>query len=115
MENPTPVTRIERWSDKRKSARWTTWWVVLGLLFAVLFGFAATALGAVQVWISYCSWLDDPTVRGCSAKSVLNCRLVQAARTRRKLVDQSEPWDKCRFLHPRPDSPSLYNMPNTRH
>jgi hypothetical protein len=69
MENPTPVTRIERWSDKRKSARWATWWVVLGLLFAVLFGFAATALGAVQVWISYCSWLDDPTVRGCSAKS----------------------------------------------
>jgi hypothetical protein len=69
IENPTPVTRVERWSDKRKSARWTTWWVVLGLVFAVMFGLTATILGAMQVWISYCSWLDDPMVRGCSAKS----------------------------------------------
>ena len=69
IENPTPVTAIERWTDKRKSASWNTWWVVLGLGFAVLFGFAATGLGAVQVWISYCSWMDNPMVHGCSFKS----------------------------------------------
>lgn len=69
IENPTPVTRIERWSDRRKSARWNTWWVVVGLFFAVFFGLTTTVLGALQVWISYCSWLDDPMVAGCSAKS----------------------------------------------
>jgi hypothetical protein len=68
IENPTPVTRIERWSERRKSARWATWWVVLGLLCALLFGLMATVLGALQVWISYCSWLDDPMVPGCPTK-----------------------------------------------
>ncbi|KAK3306102.1 uncharacterized protein B0T15DRAFT_372454, partial [Chaetomium strumarium] len=48
IENPTPVTRIERWSERRKSARWATWLVVLGLLCALLFGLMATVLGALQ-------------------------------------------------------------------
>ncbi|KAL1836639.1 hypothetical protein VTJ49DRAFT_4826 [Mycothermus thermophilus] len=68
VENPRPVTRVERWVDKRKDQRWSTWWVVLGVMLAVLFGITATILGALQVWISYCSWLDDPRVAGCSAK-----------------------------------------------
>ncbi len=68
VENPTAVTRIERWSERRKSPRWNTWWVVLGLVFAGLFGLLASILGALQVWISYCSWRDDPAVAGCSAK-----------------------------------------------
>ncbi|KAK0644164.1 hypothetical protein B0T16DRAFT_460246 [Cercophora newfieldiana] len=70
IENPTPMTRIEKWSEKRKSPRWTTWWVAVGLFVAILFGVAATAIGALQVWISWCSWMDDPTVSGCSAKPV---------------------------------------------
>jgi len=70
IDNPTPATRIERFADKRKSPRWTTWWVLLGLIFAILFGVAATMLGALQVWISWCSWMDDATVWGCSAKAL---------------------------------------------
>jgi hypothetical protein len=81
IENPTPVTRIERWSDRRKSARWNTWWVVLGLVFAVLFGLAATILGALQVWISYCSWLDDPMVAGCSAKPASSSSVPSSSAT----------------------------------
>ncbi|KXX80604.1 hypothetical protein MMYC01_202707 [Madurella mycetomatis] len=81
IENPTPVTRIERWSDKRKSARWATWWVVLGLLFASLFGLMATVLGALQVWISYCSWRDDPMVPGCSTKSVTSSTISSTSAT----------------------------------
>jgi len=68
VENPTAVTRIERWSERRKGPRWNAWWVVLGLVFAGLFGLVASILGALQVWISYCSWRDDPAVAGCSAK-----------------------------------------------
>lgn len=68
VDDPTPVTRIERFSEKRKSPRWTTWWVLLGLVFAILFGITATVLGAMQVWISWCSWMDDPAAKGCSAK-----------------------------------------------
>ncbi len=81
IENPAPITRIERWSDKRKSSRWSTWWVVLGLGFAVLFGVVATALSAVQVWISYCAWLDNPMVAGCSAKSATSSSVSSSSTT----------------------------------
>lgn len=78
IENPTPMTRIEKWSEKRKSPRWTTWWVALGLFVAILFGVAATTLAALQVWISWCSWIDDPTVSGCSAKRILASKAAQS-------------------------------------
>jgi len=69
LENPTPVTRWEKWSDKRKSAWYSTWWGVLGIILALFFGLASILLGALQVWISYCSWIDDPSVGGCEIKA----------------------------------------------
>jgi len=88
IENPTPMTRIEKWSEKRKSPRWTTWWVAVGLFVAILFGVAATAIGALQVWISWCSWMDDPTVSGCSAKPVSSSP-AGVVPGRRDMVDKS--------------------------
>jgi hypothetical protein len=70
VENPRPIGRLDHWTDKRKDSRWSTWWIVLGLVFAILFGLIASVLGALQVWISYCSWMEDPGVLGCSAKLV---------------------------------------------
>jgi hypothetical protein len=55
IEDTTPMTRIEKWSEKRSSPRWTTWWIAVGLCVAILFGVAATAIEALQAWISWCS------------------------------------------------------------
>ncbi|KAM7195017.1 hypothetical protein V8F33_006886 [Rhypophila sp. PSN 637] len=65
-EDPTPVTMVERWSESRKNPRFTYWCTVVSLSIAIAFGAVATMLGALQVWISYCSWLDDPGVALCS-------------------------------------------------
>ncbi|KAK4209808.1 hypothetical protein QBC37DRAFT_45376 [Rhypophila decipiens] len=65
-EDPTPVTIVERWSESRKNPRFTYWCTVVSLSIAIAFGAVATMLGALQVWISYCSWLDDPGVALCS-------------------------------------------------
>lgn len=66
-ENPTPLTYFDRLSERKKSPRFTYWCAAIGISLAIMFGVLATVLGGIQVWISYCSWLDDPTVRGCSA------------------------------------------------
>lgn len=65
-EDPTPVTMLERWSESRKNPRFTYWCTVVSLSIAIAFGFVATALGALQVWISYCAWVDDPGATFCS-------------------------------------------------
>lgn len=58
-ENPAPVSRIGKWSESRKSPRFTWWAGVIALSIAVFFGLLATLLSAVQVWISYSSWKND--------------------------------------------------------
>ncbi|KAI1125909.1 hypothetical protein F5Y10DRAFT_246127 [Nemania abortiva] len=67
-DDPTPTTRIERWTEARRNPRFTYWCTVISILIAILFGVFATALGAVQVWISWCAWVDDPTVAQCGYK-----------------------------------------------
>ncbi|PKS08763.1 hypothetical protein jhhlp_004816 [Lomentospora prolificans] len=79
LENPTAITRWEKWSDKRKSAWYATWWGVLGIAMALIFGCASILLGALQVWISYCSWIDDDSVVGCGLKArLLSSRPTQS-------------------------------------
>ncbi|KAI8629053.1 hypothetical protein F5Y19DRAFT_475614 [Xylariaceae sp. FL1651] len=67
-DDPTPTTRIERWTEARRNPRFTYWCTVVSILIAILFGGFATALGAVQVWISWCAWIDDPAVPQCGYK-----------------------------------------------
>ncbi|KAK0733218.1 hypothetical protein B0T26DRAFT_745285 [Lasiosphaeria miniovina] len=64
-DDPTPVTAVERWSEARRNPRFTYWCTVVSVSIAIAFGMAATALGAIQVWISYCGWVDDPTKPLC--------------------------------------------------
>lgn len=66
-ENPTPVTWIERWSERRKAARHTFWLTFLAFTAAILFGLAATVLAAVQLWIAYCDWQDGSAGYICKA------------------------------------------------
>lgn len=65
-EDPTPITTVGKWSDSKKSGRYIYWAGFLALVIAVLFGIAATVLAALQVWISWCSWVDDQSWPGCS-------------------------------------------------
>lgn len=64
-EDPTPITAMGKWSDSNKSPRFMYWAGVIAVSIAIFFGIVATVLGALQVWISYCSWTNDPTISGC--------------------------------------------------
>jgi hypothetical protein len=65
-DDPTPITRIERWAESKRNPRFTYWCTVVSISVAILIGLLASALAAVQVWISYCAWVDDPTKPRCS-------------------------------------------------
>jgi len=64
-DDPTPTTRIERWSESRKNPRFTYWCTVVSIAIAFSFGLVAAILSAVQTWISYCVWVDDPAKPLC--------------------------------------------------
>jgi hypothetical protein len=63
VEDPTPMTWYERWSDRRKAPRYTYWAGVMALALALFFGIASTVLGALQVWIGYCNM--NGKAKGC--------------------------------------------------
>ena len=65
VEDPIPMTWYEKWSDRRKSPRYTYWAGVIALGFALFFSITATILGALQVWISYCSWQGEAVGHSC--------------------------------------------------
>lgn len=65
-DNPSPLTYIGKLTDRNKSPRFTYWCTVVGITIAIMFGVMSSLLGALQVWISYCSWMGDPGIRGCS-------------------------------------------------
>jgi hypothetical protein len=64
-DNPAPVTMAGRWSDSRKSPRFTYWAGVIALSIAIVFGVFATILSALQVWISYCAWRGSTLAGVC--------------------------------------------------
>jgi hypothetical protein len=59
IEDPTPTTWLERYSDRRKSARHVYTLTYLALVLALLLGILTVTLGILQVWISYCDWKGD--------------------------------------------------------
>ena len=63
VEEPTPMTWYERFSDRRKSPRYSYWCTVIAIVLALFFGIASTVLGALQVWMGYCNMRSDG--RGC--------------------------------------------------
>jgi hypothetical protein len=64
-DEPAPVSQLGWWSESKKSPRFTYWAGIIALSFAVVFGILATVLSALQVWISYCTWKNDPMSSGC--------------------------------------------------
>ncbi|KAK9779608.1 hypothetical protein AB5N19_12707 [Seiridium cardinale] len=37
-DDPTPITRIERWTEARKNPRFTYWCAVVSIMLAIMFG-----------------------------------------------------------------------------
>ncbi|KAK1490172.1 hypothetical protein CTAM01_10841 [Colletotrichum tamarilloi] len=68
VDDPTPTTRWERYADERKSPRHMYKCALAAFIVAAIFGILATVLAAVQVWISYCDWVNDPERPLCKVK-----------------------------------------------
>ncbi|EXF82296.1 hypothetical protein CFIO01_08183 [Colletotrichum fioriniae PJ7] len=68
VDDPTPTTRWERYAERRKSPRHMYKCALAAFIVAAIIGILATVLAAVQVWISYCAWVDDPMKSLCGAK-----------------------------------------------
>lgn len=67
-DDPTPITRIERWSEARRNPRFTYWCTVVSIMLAITFGMLSIGLAAAQLWIAWCDWVDDPTRAQCGYK-----------------------------------------------
>ncbi|KXH50631.1 hypothetical protein CSAL01_11673 [Colletotrichum salicis] len=67
VDDPTPTTRWERYAERRKSPRHMYKCAIAAFIVAEILGILATMLAAVQVWISYCDWGDDPEKPLCGA------------------------------------------------
>ncbi|KAI0142902.1 hypothetical protein GGR57DRAFT_508502 [Xylariaceae sp. FL1272] len=59
VDDPTPLSWVGRWSERRKSARHSFWVTFVAFVIAIVFGLVATVLGGIQVWISYCQWQGE--------------------------------------------------------
>jgi hypothetical protein len=64
-DDPAPVSKLGWWSEGKKSPRFVYWAGVIALSIAVFFGVVASVLSAVQVWLTYCAWKNDPDTMGC--------------------------------------------------
>lgn len=64
-QDPTPSSAVGKWAERRKGPRHTYWVTVVGFLLAILFGLAATILGVMQLWVSYCQWKVPEGGHGC--------------------------------------------------
>ncbi|KAF7537759.1 hypothetical protein G7054_g3495 [Neopestalotiopsis clavispora] len=67
-DDPTPITRIERWTEARRNPRFTYWCTVVSIMLAITFGMLSIGLAAAQLWIAWCDWVDDPTRAQCGYK-----------------------------------------------
>ncbi|KAK0741094.1 hypothetical protein B0T18DRAFT_432278 [Schizothecium vesticola] len=65
-ENPTPVTALDRWIERRKSPKYSFWLTFLAVVVAILFGCISIALAGVQIWIAHCDWRKGGS--GCWAE-----------------------------------------------
>ncbi|KXH40429.1 hypothetical protein CNYM01_09975 [Colletotrichum nymphaeae SA-01] len=68
VDDPTPTTRWERYAEQRKSPRHMYKCALAAFIVAAIFGILATILAGVQVWISYCDWVNDPERPLCKVK-----------------------------------------------
>jgi hypothetical protein len=79
VDNPKPTTAFEKWADSHKSRWWDTWWGMLGIGIALTVGLLSLVLASLQVWLTYCSWIDDVRAPGCGLKAKYHPAVEAAA------------------------------------
>jgi hypothetical protein len=67
-DDPSPTSDHARLLDSRRNPRFTYWCAMVSISIAISFGLLATGIGAVQIWITWCTWMDDSTVAQCGYK-----------------------------------------------
>lgn len=67
-EAPTPVSRLDKWAQRRRDERHAFKVAYLALLLAVGFGVMAMVLGVLQLWVSYCQWQVQDGGHGCGPR-----------------------------------------------
>ena len=63
-ETPTPVTRLNKWIERRKSPGYTFWITFVAFSVAIFFGIVSSILGVIQIWIAYCGWRKESGMCG---------------------------------------------------
>ncbi|KAF9881568.1 hypothetical protein CkaCkLH20_00714 [Colletotrichum karsti] len=68
VEDPTPITWWQRYTERGRSPRRMFECAVAALIVTAFSAFVATALAAVQVWVAYCDWDGAPSRSWCTTK-----------------------------------------------
>ncbi|KAE9569095.1 hypothetical protein CGMCC3_g14841 [Colletotrichum fructicola] len=69
FDDPTPITWWQKYTERGRSPRRMYECAIVALFVTAFSALTATALAAVQVWISYCDWDDAPSRAWCSSKN----------------------------------------------
>jgi hypothetical protein len=56
LENPQPRGWVEKWLERKSGARYLMMATLIGVIIAVLLGFAGLAVSSYQTWLTYQAW-----------------------------------------------------------
>jgi hypothetical protein len=56
LENPQPRGWIEKWLERKSGARYLMMATLIGVVIALILGFASLATSAYQAWVGYQAW-----------------------------------------------------------
>ena len=56
LENPSPRGKMEKWLQRRSSARHAMFATLIGVLIAIFLGIAALAVSIYQAYVGYQAW-----------------------------------------------------------
>lgn len=89
-DDPTPISWLDRFSERRKAARHTYFLTYLALVVALLLGVVTVGLGAVKIWISYCDWKGD--IGGICGSSTVDNALSTSSNLQASSVTANRPF-----------------------
>lgn len=67
-EDPSPVSGLGKWAERRRGPRHTYWVTVVAFGLAIFFGITSTVVGAMQLWVAYCQWQVSGDRFGCGPR-----------------------------------------------